>query len=165
LTLVALVMLGTFAYAAAYFQGWVGSRTPKPVASPACQVAPPVVALTPRAVTINVYNSTDRSGLAASVAKSLRTQGFTIADIANDPLGRPVAGVGEIRHGSTGAAAAAMASKRLSGAKLVLDGRPDASVDLVIGTNFRALSVPPKVAPAKPGKPQPTPSSLPSTIC
>jgi uncharacterized membrane protein (DUF485 family) len=165
LTLVALVMLVTFAYAAAYFQGWVGTRVPKPVASPACQVAPPVTALTPRAVTINVYNSTDRSGLAASVAKSLRTQGFTVADVANDPLGRPIVGVGVIRHGRTGAAAAALAAKRLSGAKLVLDNRTDTSVDLVLGTKFTALSVPPKVAVAKPSKPKPTPTSLPSAGC
>jgi hypothetical protein len=169
LTLVALVLLGTFAYAAAYFQGWVGTRTPKPLASPACQVVPPVNALIPRAVTVNVYNSTDRAGLAASVAKSLRTQGFTVADVANDPLGRPISGVGEIRHGRTGAAGATLAAKRLSGAKLVLDNRTDASIDLVLGTKFTALSVPPKVTPAKPSKvtpakpskPNPSPSSLP----
>jgi hypothetical protein len=159
LTLVTLVMLGTFAYAAAYVQGWVGARTaPKTVASPACQAAAPVKALTPRAVTMNVYNSTDRSGLAASVAKSLRTQGFTVADVANDPLGRPIAGVGEIRHGPTGAAAAALAATRLGGARLVVDARTDATVDLVLGVKFKVLSVPPKVAPAKTSKPTPVPS-------
>lgn len=164
LTLVALVMLGTFTYAAAYFQGWVGSRsTPKPVASSACQPVAPAKAVTPSAVMLNVYNSTDRTGLANSVAKSLRTLGFKVADVANDPLGRPISGVGEIRHGPTGAAAAALARTRLSGAKLVLDNRTDSSVDLVLGTKFTALTVPPKVAPPKPGKPTPTPS--PSTSC
>jgi len=161
LTLVALVMLVTFAYAAAYFQGWVGTRTPKPLASPACQVVPPVNALIPRAVTLNVYNSTDRAGLAASVAKSLRTQGFKVADVANDPLGRPISSVGEVRHGPTGTAAATLAAQRLLGAKLVLDSRTDASIDFVLGTKFTALSVPPKVTPAKPNKPHPSPSSLP----
>jgi len=160
MTLVALVMLGTFTYAAAYFQGWVGTRAaPKPAASAACQPAAPVKALTPSSVTLNVYNSTDRSGLAASVAKSLRTLGFKVVDVANDPLGRPISGAGEIRHGPTGAAAAALAATRLSGAKLVLDNRTDSSVDLVLGTTFRALTVPPKVAPPKPSKPTPSPST------
>jgi uncharacterized membrane protein (DUF485 family) len=101
MTLVALVMLGAFTYAAAYFQGWVGKAVPKSAASAACQPAGPVKALTPSAVTLNVYNSTGRVGLAASVAKSLRTLGFKVVDVANDPLGRPISGVGEIRHGPT----------------------------------------------------------------
>ena len=62
LTLVGLVMVGTFAYAAAYFQGWVAFGTPPPVASPACQVAAPAKVVTPGAVTINVYNATNRKG-------------------------------------------------------------------------------------------------------
>ena len=158
LTLVALVLLGTFTYAAAYFQGWVGTRAPK-IASPSCQAATPAEALTPRAVTVNVYNSTDRAGLAASVAKSLRTQSFKVVDVANDPLGRPLSGVGEIRHGPAGEAGAALVAARLSGAKVVLDNRTDATVDLVLGKTFKALTVPPKVAPTKPSKP--TPSSSP----
>jgi hypothetical protein len=158
LTLVALVLLGTFTYAAAYFQGWVGTRAPK-IASPSCQAATPAEALTPRAVTVNVYNSTDRAGLAASVAKSLRTQSFKVVAVANDPLGKPLSGVGEIRHGPAGEAGAALVAARLTGAKLVLDSRTDATVDLVLGKTFKVLSVPPKVAPRKPSKP--TPSSSP----
>ena len=163
LTLVVLVMLGTFTYAAAYFQGWVGNRVPKTVASPACQAVTPIKALAPSAVTVNVYNSTNRTGLAASVAKSLRAQGFKVGDVANDPLGTAISDVGEIRHGRGGAAGATLAATRLSGAKLVLDNRTDSTVDLVLGTKFTALSVPPKVAPSKPSKPTPTPS--PSTSC
>ena len=160
LTLVALVMLGTFAYAAAYFQGWVGTRVPKTVASPACQVVPPVNALAPRAVTINVYNSTDRAGLAASVAKSLRTQGFNIGEIANDPLGKRIVGVGEVRHGQLGTADANLVAKRLPGAKVVLDKRTDDSVDLVLGNRFSALRAPLKVVPSKAASPALVPLSL-----
>jgi len=164
LTLVALVLIGTFTYAAAYFQGWVGTRAPKTVASPACQAATPVEALTPRAVSVNVYNSTDRAGLAASVAKSLRTQGFKVVDVANDPFGRPISGVGEIRHGADGAAGATLVAARLRGAKVVLDNRTDATVDLVLGMTFKVLTVPPKVAPTKPGKPTPTPAPSSSSL-
>jgi hypothetical protein len=154
LTLVALVLIGTFTYAAAYFQGWVGTRSPKIVE-----------ALTPRAVTVNVYNSTDRAGLAASVAKSLRIQGFKVVDVANDPLGRPISGAGEIRHGPDGEAGATLVAARLSGAKLVLDNRTDATVDLVLGKTFKVLTVPPKVAPTKPSKPTATPTPTPSPSC
>ena len=165
LTLVAVVLLVTFTYAAAYFQGWVGTRAPKAVASPSCQAATPLEVLTPRAVTVNVYNSTDRANLAASVAKSLRTQGFKVVGVANDPLGRTLSGVGEIRHGPDGEAAAALVVARLPGAKVVLDNRTDATVDLVLGKTFKVLTAPPKVAPTKPGKPTPTPSSASSPSC
>jgi len=165
LTLVALLLIGTFTYAAAYFQGWVGTAAPKIVASPPCQAATPVEALTPRAVTVNVYNSTDRAGLAASVAKALRTQGFKVVDVANDPLGRPISSVGEIRSGSDGTAAATLVAARLRGAKVVLDNRTDATVDLVLGKTFKVLTVPPKVAPTKPSKPAATPTPTPSPSC
>ena len=42
LTLVALLLIGTFTYAAAYFQGWVGARPPTIAASPSCQPSTPV---------------------------------------------------------------------------------------------------------------------------
>lgn len=156
LSLVALLMLGTFAYAAAYFQGWVGIRAPELVAGPACQVVVASQALKPIAVTINVYNATDRNGLAASVAKSLRTQGFKIADVANDPLDKRIDGVGEVRHGRSGAAAATLAAARLSGAKVVRDARTDNTVDLVLGNDFTALRAPPKVTASKSTKPNPS---------
>jgi hypothetical protein len=158
LTVVALFMLGTFTYAAAYYQGWVGNRAaaPSPPASLSCQTVAPAQLLTPTAVTINVYNATDRSGLAASVAKSLRTQGFKVAIVANDPLGKSIGGVGEVRRGRRGAAGASLAAARLSGAKVVRDGRTDDTVDLVLGNKFTALSTPPEVAPPKASTPTPS---------
>lgn len=167
LSLVALLLLGTFAYAAAYFQGWVGSRIPKAATNPACQPATPAKAPSPRTVTLNVYNATDRNGLAASVAKSLRTKGFKVKDVANDPFGRPVTGVAEIRHGRLGMAGAALAATWFRGAKLLPDNRTDATVDVVLGNTFKALSVPPKVAPPTPtkAKPTPRPTPTPSPSC
>jgi len=158
LTAVAVLMLGTFAIAAAYYQGWAGSSPGdgQSLASPSCQTRAPGQALTPRAVTINVYNATDRQGLAASVAKSLRSQGFKVGKVANDPLSKSIGGVGEVRRGPTGAAGATLAAARLSGAKVVGDKRTDASVDLVLGNKFTALSVPPKVAPPKGSAPTPS---------
>jgi LytR cell envelope-related transcriptional attenuator len=160
LTAVALMMFGTFALAVAYYQGWVGNRSGpgsgQPLASPSCQRGTPAQALTAKGVTINVYNATDRKGLAASVAKSLRTQGFKVAKVANDPLSKSISDVGEVRHGPTGAAGATLAAARLSGAKVVRDERTDETVDFVLGNKFTALSAPPKVAPAKGSTPTPS---------
>ena len=159
LTLVGLVMVGTFAYAAAYFQGWVATGSPRSVTSPSCALVTPTQTLTPAAVTINVYNATTRAGLAASVAKSLQTQGFKVAKVTNDPLGKPIDGVGEVRHGQAGAAAATLAATRLQGAKVVPDGRADETVDLVLGNTFKALSAPPAVAPSTAATPRPSTTS------
>jgi len=156
LSLVGLVMVGTFTYAAAYFQGWVAAARPSSLASPPCQAADAADAadaLTPSTVTINVYNATDRNGLARSVAKSLRTQGFNIGEIANDPLGKRIVGVGEVRHGQLGTADANLVAKRLPGAKVVLDKRTDDSVDLVLGNRFSALRAPAGVVQTHATKP------------
>jgi hypothetical protein len=157
LSLVSLIMVGSFVYAAAYFQGWVAAAPPSSLASPppcqAADAADAAVALTPGAVTVNVYNATNRDGLARSVAKSLRIQGFNIGLIANDPLGKRIVGVGEVRHGPLGTAGAILAAKRLPGAKVVLDKRTDDSVDLVLGNRFSALRAPAGVSQTHPTNP------------
>ena len=47
--------------------------------------APP--SLDPAAVTLRVYNATDKAGLATTVANSLKERGFTVGEIANDTSG------------------------------------------------------------------------------
>jgi len=143
LTIVTSLLFATLVYAASYVQGWVGSQAAGPVAA-ACGAVSKVRPLTPRDVTINVYNTTPRAGLAAAVAYRLKRQGFKVASVDNDPLGLTVQGVGQIRHGRAGTASAVLARTRLRGATLVEDGRTDASVDVVLGSTFRKLSVPPK---------------------
>ena len=54
----------------------------------------------PVAVRVNVYNATDRQGLAASIARELRAQG-SVAIVGNDPRHRTVRH-GEIRFGHAG---------------------------------------------------------------
>jgi hypothetical protein len=116
LTAAAVLMLGTFAFAAAYYQGWIGDKSSptKPRANSSnCQKGASGQAATAKAVTINVYNATDRQGLAATVAKSLRTQGFKVGKVANDPLSKSIGGVGEVRRGPAGEASATLAAARL----------------------------------------------------
>jgi hypothetical protein len=156
LTLVTALLLSTFAYAASFIQGWVSTNAPKTFVSAACHSATSAQPVTSSMVTINVYNATNRDGLAASVAKLLQRQGFKIGTIGNDPLGMSLHGVGQIRAGQTGAAGASLAATRLSGATVVPDGRTDATVDFVLGYKFTALSTPPKGA--SPIAARPTPS-------
>jgi hypothetical protein len=148
MTCVALLLGATVVYAGSYVQGWA-STAPRAVANASCSGTALHRALTPGDVTINVYNSTARTGLAATAASSLREQGFNVATIDNDPLGKTLLGVGEIRYGQSGLESALLASKTLPGSKLVLDDRMDASVDMVVGKRFHAVKVPPKVAPSK----------------
>jgi hypothetical protein len=151
MTCVVVMLFGSVVYASSYVQGWVGTAAPKTLANASCNAATSQ-ALKPGDVTVNVYNSTAQAGLAAGVASRLQRQGFKIATIDNDPLGKTLLGVGEIRYGQSGHEGATLAAKRLRGAKLVLDARMDASVDMVVGKQFRRLTVPPKVAPAKKSK-------------
>ncbi len=152
---VAVLLVGSLVFASPYVEGWAVSAAPKSVANASCNGATSNQPLVTSGVTINVYNATARTGLAASVASSLQRQGFKVATIDNDPLGKTILGVGEIRHGPSGLEGALLAAKRLPGAKVVLDDRMDASVDMVVGKTYRSLKVPPKVAVSKKAKATP----------
>jgi hypothetical protein len=156
---VTVMLLGSLVYASSYVQGWVGNAAPKALVNASCSGSAPTRALRPGDVTVNVYNTTAHTGLAATAARSLQRQGFRIATTDNDPLGQTLLSAGEIRYGQSGLAGALLVAKRLPGAPLVLDGRTDATVDMVVGAHFRSVKVPPKVAASK--KAQPTPHSTP----
>ena len=94
----------------------------------------------PDTVTTNVYNATDRAGLAASTADALKGRGFLIGTVANDPQAKTIAGVAEIRYGTKGELAAKLMSFYLPGAALVNDGRADTSIDTVLGAAFVSLA-------------------------
>lgn len=108
--------------------------------------APP--SLDPTTLSVRVFNATDHAGLAQTVADDLKTRGFTVAEIANDPTDREVTGTGEIRHGPRGEDAAAYLAVFLPGASAYLDIRATAQVDLVIGPDFTGLASPEEVAAA-----------------
>ena len=155
MTLVIMLLAGTVVYAGSYVQGWVGAATPTSGTNASCNKTASNTALAPHDVTLNVYNATDKIGLAAAVALALQKQDFTIATVDNDPLGRTIPGVGEIRHGDSGLEGSALAAQRLPGAVLVLDSRMDASVDVVLGNKYKVLTVPPKAAHPKKAKAAP----------
>ncbi len=91
-------------------------------------------------VTINVYNSTKRVGLAGDAAKLLGVRGFKIAKVENDPLGVVVEGEGEIRYGPKGEPAAKLMAYHFPGATLIDDGRGGKRIDVVLGKQFSNLA-------------------------
>lgn len=108
-------------------------------------------------VTTNVYNATDRTGLAASTAEQLQVRGFVIGKIDNDPLSKTITAVAEIRHGPSGESAARLMAFYLPGAELVDDGRKDATVDTVLGAAFTEVAAQSEVDAAL-AAPSPSPS-------
>jgi hypothetical protein len=124
------------------------TAAPSPTAPAPCvttTVVPGVALPKPGQVTSNVYNSTNRAGLAKRTAADLGSRGFKISRVANDPLGRTVAGVAEIRYGTAGLANAQLMRYYIVGAVLVQDARTDATIDVVLGQKFKAVTPQAKV--------------------
>lgn len=102
-------------------------------------VAPAEVLPRPDSVVVNVYNSTQRGGLAGTTAQELSQRGFRINKVENDPLGVSLRGVGEIRYGPNGADNARLLAFYFPGAVLVDDGRSGPRVDISVGRGFEAV--------------------------
>ena len=145
LGIVALMLFFAFWYAYSYYED---SKSPRASASPTCMATATSTAKTPSQVTVNVYNATDRSGLAAKTASDVRKRGFKVSAVSNDPLQKNVTVAAEVRYGATGTASAKLVMALVKGSKGIKDARTDSSVDLVLGAKFTALTAPPKPAAA-----------------
>jgi hypothetical protein len=108
-------------------------------------------------VTVNVFNSTPTVGLAAETAQILTARGFTVRDVANDPLDAVLPGTGEIRFGPKGADAAQLLTFYFPGAVLVDDGRTGKRVDVSLGSGFTEIVGEAEIAAAL-ASPSPSPS-------
>jgi LytR cell envelope-related transcriptional attenuator len=127
----------------------IGAPAPAPAAAacPAGVARPAAVALpSPAEVTVNVYNASNRHGLAAATASLLKQRGFTIGKVTNDPLKENLTIAAQIRGGAVGSADMRVVAAEVPGAQLQPDSRGDSSVDLVLGAGFTALSAPQQVA-------------------
>jgi hypothetical protein len=145
------------------------SGTPLPCVS--TTVTPGAALPKPATVTANVYNATDRAGLARTTATTLKTRGFGIGSIANDPSGKSLTTVAEIRYGTKGKDNALLMRFYVPGATLVLDQRNDATIDLVLGAKFKGIAdqkvvnaalAKPVVVASGDGCTTPTPSAKPT---
>lgn len=142
LSVVALMLFFAFWYAYSYYQA---SDERRAAARPTC--TPTVAPLVPADVTVNVYNATERAGLAARTATDVRKRGFRVSTVANDPLQRKVAVTAEVRFGPSGAPASKLVLALVKGSKAVKDSRTDSSVDLVLGDKYAKLTAAPKATP------------------
>lgn len=115
----------------------------------------------PAAVTVNVYNATNRAGLAGQTAAELKKRGFTIGKIGNAPaaLENKVPGSAQVTGGKAGAAMMTLLGTEVSGSHPVTDKRNDTTVDLVLGNGFSALATPAQAAQAVALASRPTPSA------
>jgi rhodanese-related sulfurtransferase len=137
LLLTLLFLFGAFWWAWSYIRdgGEDASATPEPTATSTCGFADP------RATTVNVYNSTGRSGLAGTAATTLREQGFTIGEVANDPLDKDLPGFIELRFGAEGQPyAEAFRDYFESRVSLTPIDRADAELDVVLGDGFTTFT-------------------------
>jgi hypothetical protein len=90
---------------------------------------------------VQVLNANGVPGTAAAVGGVLARLGFATTTPANDPR-YPAFNLhcyGEIRFGAAGEAGARTLSLAVPCAELVPDLRPDAGIDLALGTKFVAL--------------------------
>ncbi len=112
-------------------------------ASAAPAAAPAVVLPQPADITVNVYNATQRAGLAKAVGDELKARGFTVGQVGNAPadFDKKVPGTG-ILLGSpkTDKAAYSVLGTQLAGDTLQSDAREGADIDLILGDAFTELS-------------------------
>jgi hypothetical protein len=91
---------------------------------------------------VRVLNASGQGGQAATVAGALHDLGFGQPNAANDPVyaNTKLVCQGQIRFGKAGQGAAASVWLVAPCVELYQDQRPDDTVDLVLGTEFRTLS-------------------------
>jgi hypothetical protein len=136
-----------------------GSTDVREQAAPSCPAPSPTPAVVPAGeVKLNVYNSTDRRGLAARVADQMERRGFRVRKVDNDPAKRQVTGPAEVRHSEAGADAARTVAAQVGTVVIVPDQRPGASVDLVLGAAFTGLLPEAEAEAALTPTPEPVPA-------
>ncbi|WP_329177182.1 LytR C-terminal domain-containing protein [Streptomyces sp. NBC_01477] len=125
---------------------------PCTLVSPSTPPLKPMALPQPAAVTMNVYNATPRGGLAKSTADELAKRGFKVGKFGNAPVpyDKKVTQTALIVAGPAAEAAAREAGTQVAGSTVKIDPtRKDKSVDLMIGTAFKALSSPADAAKAR----------------
>lgn len=95
-----------------------------------------------RQINVNVYNATDRIGLAGTVKLDFEYRRFHVVKTGNNPLGKPVPGVAVLRFGPKAVGAAYVVDAYfLNNAVHEYDAnRTDDAVDVVLGGDFRQLA-------------------------
>jgi LCP family protein required for cell wall assembly len=126
-------------------------RTGSPIPADATAAPDPAATLAPSAVTLDVLNASDRSGLAGQVADTLRALSFAVGHVANAP--QPAADT-LIRFSPDRAAEAQVLAAAVPSARSVPDATASGVLQLVLGNSFdgtlRAVAPQAPAAPATP---------------
>ncbi|MFD2083331.1 LytR cell envelope-related transcriptional attenuator [Actinopolymorpha cephalotaxi] len=134
------VLLGLVA-GAGWF-GWHAVLKAIPGAGPDLVCSTPAAGQTQRIsatkVVVNVYNASKIGGLAERTATDLRQRGFTVGTVANDPKKAKVK-FAEVRGRAKDAPEVILVAAQVAKEKVSVDNRTDASVDLVLGTDFHGF--------------------------
>lgn len=119
------------------------SQTTQPSPTASTKRLPPLRKPLPaQVVDVNVYNTSDRSGLAVATADALSACNFHVLDFGNDPLDADASVPASIRYGRTGLTSAQTLQLYVPAAQLIDDKRTNSTVDLVLGQGFGALTPP-----------------------
>jgi hypothetical protein len=98
----------------------------------------------PRRITVNVFNATTRQGLAKQTADELKRRGFRIGDVGNAgaQYDKKIKGTGLLLGPATAQdTSLPVLATQLTGAERRTEpGRKGATLDLIIGNRFRALT-------------------------
>ncbi len=145
LTILIVLLILFFAawYAMSYLQAEDTQAAPSTTTSSTSSSTAPCPE--PADVQVNVYNATNRAGLAAEVATDLRARGFDVKTVANDPKRAQLTGPGQLRYGSAGAKGAERVLGHVGNFERQIDERQRPSVDVVLGPQYEQLVPPAKV--------------------
>ena len=139
--LLALALFFAFWWAWSYYKESADGTKPTagPSAGATCQPDGDGV-VAPQKITVNVFNSTTKAGLAAGAAKEFSARGFLVGTVSNDPQKKQIPGAAEVRFGPSGAAYGDLVLKTVGqGATPVPDARPESTVDVALGEGFTSV--------------------------
>lgn len=103
----------------------------------------PTAAIAANTIPVRVFNASDTGGLAQDVAIQLRARQFRVLSAGNYTADATPAPYATIVYGSIGKQVALTLAQQVKNPQLVEDTRVDPSVDLVLGTKFALIPVPP----------------------
>ncbi len=138
----ALIVLGVLTFFALVSVVWamVTDSQSDGGVNAACATASAAAIPATKAVKVRVYNATDRAGLATTVTAALRKRGFVVIELGNDPQAEEITKPALIRYGPKGAGAARLVEAHLAGSEIQDDERKDATIDIVLGPTYSALT-------------------------
>ena len=92
----------------------------------------------PETINLNVFNATSRPGLARSVADEFAARKFIVGAVGNTTSS--YRGVALVVSGAAGQSAAFSVQRNVPGSDYFQDGRTDASVDVVLSSDYKELA-------------------------